>query len=198
MTTLNDNALMTLAQARDHLQIAPADTSQDDRITQYINAISDHFERHCDRKLVSQDYSHLFTGDGSALLVLWQFPVTAVSAVYVDRTQTFGAGSQITDFQIHREFAISRRQKYVFPKWPLGIKVNYTAGYETIPFDLVQAGLILLGQLWDTRGSRNAGVASRAKMGESVSFVDNLPPTVAAMLAPYVRETFVKRRLAEV
>lgn len=193
------NLLLTLDQAKDQLEIASSDTTQDTRVGEFNQAVADHIEWYCDRKFSAQDYTQLFTGDQSAALLLWQFPINTVASVNVDRRRDFLSGTLLAsmDFAIHREIVLLRKQNGMWPKWPGGIQVAYNAGFSTIPSDLQNAARHLLSMLWDMRGNRAAGVLSRGKLGESTAFKLDLPPPVIAILDQHKRENYLARRLKE-
>lgn len=197
--SLNANALVTLAQAKSHLNIPVLDTTQDTRVTQFINAASDYVENTTNRKMVSATYTHRFGGSGTPFLLLREYPVTAITSVYEDETWVFAGPSLIlsTDYVIHREIQIARKAPTLWQSTKsLAVQVIYVAGYTTIPFDLQQVALSLVEILFDMRDQRTTRTQSRAKLGDSISLFEKMPEHITAMLAPHIREAYVKSQLA--
>ena len=195
---LNANALVTVAQVKSQLDIQGSDTSQDTRIDQLINAASDHLEYLTGRKLKSQSFTHQFPGSGTPFLLLREYPVTAVSAVHVDATWAFGAGALVasTEYRMHKGIGLIRRGPTLWDCTDaLAVQVAYTAGYASVPVDLQQATLTLIEIMYDMRDQRSTRIQSRAKLGDSVSWLEKIPEHVTAMIAPHVREAYVKRLL---
>lgn len=196
---LNGNAVLTIAQAKSQLDIPTLDTSQDARLEQLVNAVSDYLENVTGRRLKAQSYTHRFGGSGTPFILLREYPVTAITTVYEDETWAFAGSSIIlsTDYAIHKNVQVARRAPLTWQSTKaLAIKVTYDAGFAAIPFDLQQAALTLLEVMFDMRDQRSTRLQSRAKLGDSVSFVDKIPEHVTAMIAPHVREAYVKRQLA--
>ena len=111
--------------------------------------------------LTSFAATEYFSGDGQAELWLPRFPVTAIASVFVDQTGYFGhkagAFAADTEWTIGEDYApgfvfadlnnraalmsLRLRTHGLFPiGWPSGtgnVKITYTAGFATMPADLV-------------------------------------------------------------
>lgn len=75
--------------------------------------------------------------------------------------------------------------------WPVGInnfRIQYTAGFATIPED-VQEGTAELVATWFAERGRNENIIAEATAGHSFSTnlvtIDNIPERIAAILRPY-------------
>lgn len=195
---LNSNAILTLDQAKTHLDIPLANTQYNDRVEQFINSVSDHIEYLTGRKLKQATYTHQFTGQGTPFLVLREYPVTSIAAIHVDAGWTFGVGSLVSasDYAILKEVGVIRKAPALWDdSAAYAIRVEYDAGFATLPFDIQQAALSMLEIVYDMRDQRSTRVQSRSKLGDSVSWADKIPDHVTAMLAPHVREAYVKRQI---
>lgn len=196
---LDANALITLAQAKEHLDIPTLDTDYDDRIERMINAVSTFIENFTNRELITATYTHRFNGDGGGRLIPLVFPVTAVTSIHDDDEWTFGATTEITDFDIFDETFIVLKKCLVFKEGRRNVKMVYTGGYvgpggsTTIPKDLQEATLLLVELLYNARDDRRIGVKSKSKLGETVTFDDDLPVEVKVLLDPHTRENYIKR-----
>ena len=132
--------------------------------------------------LASYSGTEYYSGDGMAELWLRRFPVTAITSVHVDQNGYFGHGTDAfdaasewtigTDFvpnfdltnlrNIGGLLSLRKHASAVFnAAWPIGrgnVKVVYTAGYATIPDDLVLAVHMLLAQAWAVQKSETGHV----------------------------------------
>lgn len=197
--SLNANALVTLAQGKSHLDIKVADTTQDTRVELFINAVSDYIEHVTLRRLKTQSYTHRFTADGTPYLLLREYPVTAVASVYDDATWVFAGPSLVaaTDYDIFKDAMLIRKSPSLWDaSKSMALRVAYTAGFTVVPWDLQLAALVLLEIAFDSRDQRTTRLQSRSKLGDTVSFVDKVPEHISAMIAPHVREEYVKRQRA--
>jgi hypothetical protein len=83
-------ALTTLASVKAQGGIAPGDTSRDLQIRSYLDGVSSLVKQQLNRDLESTVYIEYYSGNGSAFLMLNQYPVTDVSRVCVDDAGYFG------------------------------------------------------------------------------------------------------------
>lgn len=84
-------ALTTLMSVKTQGGILPGDTSRDQQFRLLIDAVSSLVKLHLNRDLEAQTYVEYYSGNGSPILMLHQFPVTSVSQVCVDDSGYFGA-----------------------------------------------------------------------------------------------------------
>jgi uncharacterized phiE125 gp8 family phage protein len=184
---LQANALVTLNQAKDYLSITLADTSKDSWVEMLINSASDLIERHCSRKFKSASYTHYYDGHGNNELVLAQYPVTNISSVKVDTERVFGAETTLgaTSFQV-MEDGVLRLHSQRFPEGSQVVKVEYTAGYATVPGDLQIACLFSVEWMFRTQNDRRLGRTTVNKGNESVENVPGIPKEVEQILQPFV------------
>jgi uncharacterized phiE125 gp8 family phage protein len=195
---LNANALVTLAQAKSHLDIPTGNVNYDARVEQFINSVSDHIEYLTGRKLKQASYTHRFTGSGTPFLVLREYPVTAITTVHVDSAWVFGVGTLIApnEYAILKKVGLIRQPPYLWDdSASYAIQIAYDAGFSIVPFDLQQAALAMLEVIFDMRDQRSTRIQSRSKLGDSVSWVEKVPEYITMMLMPHVREAYVKRQV---
>lgn len=115
----------------------------------------------------------ILDGDGSRLLLLPQYPVTAVTSVLVD-------GADVTAEVTWSELGLIRRAD-PFPGTYRSVQVTYSHGYDPVPDDVVDAVLDLaeaasrmpagvtsmqLGAASWRRGATGAVVAAAARYGQ--------------------------------
>jgi hypothetical protein len=108
-------------------------TYTNDQISAAINAATAAINNYCNRVLTSATYTgEIYDGNDRDYLYLRQYPITAVASITLDDT----ALTVTTDYEIDTQALY--REDY----WTAGrrnIVVTYTAGYTTIPEDLVMA-----------------------------------------------------------
>lgn len=192
------NALVPLADAKDHLNISPSSTEFDARVERYINAASQLIEDHTDRKLLYASYDIRRDGRRADRLVLPQYPVVAISALWDDPAWDFLPQSLIptNQYGLEDECTVVLRDRR-FGRANQNVRVQFTAGYQSpvslglgpvLPATLSYACLMTVEWLDSLRHDRRLGVASKGKNGENISFTDTeLPPQVVKMLADFVR-----------
>lgn len=192
--SLNANALITLARAKDELDILTAATAEDDRVSNFINAASGAIEQATNRKLKQATYTHYFDGSGHAYLRANEFPVTSITSANQDDDWTWGGGTDIpvAGLRVLRDVYFARKSGFWIAKTPQSIKVIYVAGYAAVPTELEQACLELVKLIYYGRNDRRIGLSNKAKLGENVSYqVDQLPPLVDFLIAPFKRERYL-------
>jgi hypothetical protein len=194
---LNQNALCSLDDLKAHLDIPISDLSQDSRLTLQINTSSELIARRCDRVLVFKSFDLRRDGRRADRILLPQWPVVSVQAVWDDPQWDFLPGTELpsTSYSIQNDDTLVLRGSK-FNQGTQNIRVQFTAGYqspvtlglgEPLPESLKYACLVCSEWLGNTRHSRRIGVQSKSKQNESQSFSEELPPMVGALIAEFVR-----------
>lgn len=174
--------------------VAPADLraylgadlpDEDDMLQRLLDAAWTAMETWCNRSFASGTYAEMRDGANTDRIMLGQFPVTAVSSVTVDgaplaawsATQPVGyAFDEQSLLYIGGRFARGRRN----------VVVTYTAGYASMPADLVQANIEAAALKY--RQKDNVGWSSKSLAGESISLVvTDFPSSVRSLLVNYRR-----------
>jgi hypothetical protein len=137
-----------------------------------ITAISLEMETRMNRDIVSTSYSKSFDGTGGKVLVMPDYPVTAVSSVTIDG-QIVPLGSVITPGYYFTPSEIVLNG-YRFCAGKQNVVIVYTAGYSTVPADLEQACIGLIQFRLAERG--RVGEASRSMGGQTTSFIQKEMP----------------------
>lgn len=150
---------VSLALAKAHCRVTSS--AEDTLITQYLNAAIAWVENYTRKKLtagtdVTETFA-AFPGHPYAFALTWGPSIAAVEVTYTDEA---GGEQTITTARLVGD--------KVYPSldtnWPdieenSVISVAYTAGYSTVPAELDNAVLLLVGEYYD---NRTAGVASSA------------------------------------
>lgn len=145
--------LATIAQAK---AWKPVTSAEEARLTVCLDAASAFIEKAVGRPLASASYTRRLSGDGSPLLLLPHWPITAVTTLEVEGiawevlTDSGTDTAQSAYLPTHGLWLEARDD--VWPEGSGNIKVVYTAGYTTIPMDLVQACIMIAFLLFIEEG----------------------------------------------
>lgn len=197
---LAQNALVTMAEAKDQLSITTTTPELDARVERWINAASQMIETYLDRKLIYQTYTERKDGRRSDRIILSQFPVVSVVSLHDDINWGFTSTSLIdaNDYWIEEDSTIVLKG-FFFARGNRNIKIVYSAGYKSpvlgglgpeLPKDLSYACLLTVEWLEKMRNDKRVGVTSKSKNGESISFTNELPLEVRNMIDRYMTYDF--------
>lgn len=183
---LEAHALVTFAELQELMPTA--DTSRQTYAETLINMSSAVAEQYAKRKLAARDYSgERHSGDGRSMLMLREYPIVSVSAVYIDSTRTFAAESEVSDYEIDAEVGGLWRAE----KWPAGhrnVSVDYRAGFESVPDDLRLAVVETVIFNWQRLQSQNIGARSaRGLDGIETEFELTVPVNAQRTFEAYRR-----------
>ncbi len=173
-----------------------------------ITFASDDFRRRTDRDIRFPDttsYTDTVTGDGSQVLYLKQYPVKEITSVTVDSTVIPERTSlTATGWMLDKSKGRLDLTGYTFSGWgrfdcgpfPFGfaatvsnnVVVVYKAGYATLPYDVEQAVIEMVGMKFRER--KNIGLQSQTLGGQSVAYLPSiLPRSVQDVIDFYSRRT---------
>jgi hypothetical protein len=185
--SLQANALVTLALARSYLSIPSTSTDFDPIIEMFINQVSDQCEKYCGRYFKTASYTQYIDGGRGNLIVVDQYPITAVASIHLDSTRAFEASSLVpsTDYIVNPNDI--ELVKNLIPFGVGSCKVVYTAGYAVIPSDLQAACLFAVDYYYRMRSDKRIGRSGVNKGGEGVSYIDGLPKDVFGIWDNYRR-----------
>ncbi|GHH87816.1 phage gp6-like head-tail connector protein [Streptomyces capitiformicae] len=150
-------AILSLADAKAHLNIAATITTHDDELRGWIEAITHLVQQYtgiCARGTVVED--HDIQPSGTRVLTLRRTPV--ISLTSVTAILTGGTSYTIADLDTDTRMGIVRRLDGGYLYGPL--RITYVAGRSVIPANITSAGKIILQHLWRTQyGASRAGSA---------------------------------------
>ena len=151
-------AIVSLADAKKQLGIAPTDTSSDDELRGWLGACTRAVEREKNEVIVRRQFTFTGWNDNPHSLRLWKVPVISLdSLARQDGTHTWDTSSDVwTDPEtgLVRLLHGGTRLRGVLTS-------VHTAGYTIIPENIYTGSLILLQHVWETRrgpGTVGAGV----------------------------------------
>jgi uncharacterized phiE125 gp8 family phage protein len=190
-------ALLALSDLKLHLGVTG---SADDDLLDQLQAAADEFVAvHCGREFEGGTFTEPFAG-GSRLLLLRNFPVTAVTAVKVDPARAFGAGTEraADTFVVHADRGVVENLAGPFVPgaargaFPNTVQVVYTTATGAVPAAVARASADLVGHWYrQTKTHASAGQlnvmeatdGTRYPWGQSGGF--STPAGVLEALAPY-------------
>lgn len=191
---LTPYALTSLEMARSHLNISSTDTTQTARLELFINASTARIESMTDRLLKSRQITEVRSGRRNNIIVLRQWPVTAIASVKVDTDSVFGADTELSpsDYQIADDQTSVHIKNQVFSSGTNNIQIVYTAGYNATDHlgqlaDLEIATLWMVEWFYRHRERGDMGRSSKSKGDESVGILTEMPPMIRSLIEDYRR-----------
>ena len=136
--------LCTLERLKDLMGLSSDEHAHDRQYTACIEMASEQLREFCRRSFGVGTYVEQVDGDASTLMALSNTPVVAVQALAINGVTVDPAEAKVYEDYIRFESggdydARLRSSGRVFPIGLRNIVVTYTAGYPTIPGDLVMA-----------------------------------------------------------
>ncbi len=206
--TLTPYALTDLATAKSHLGIKDTDTSQDDRVTKFINSATAWIERTTDRKLAKRTgLIQYMSGHRSNKLLLHEWPVKTVQHLWDDPDHKYQSDTELKqngspgvtdpDFDIDDFQTGIVKYTGTFSMGYRNIKCIYDAGYDsTDPEDalclseLEMACLWLVEWFYRFRERQDIGRTQKGKGDENMQIMQNMPPATLQIILNYKRTEF--------
>lgn len=197
--SLASNALVTVAEVKDYLQLSLDDESDVQFIERLINAASDAIERECGREFieVTEKVSEIFTGDGTAMHYLRNVPITSTIAVATDIFYWNGSAWTALSNETIRQYSSEKTGWIEFTDgnsfwngWQY--KITYTYGYaqSAIPAVLKEACIRLIAIKRKLFLGDLHGIAAKSFGDQSTSYnFDKIPDDVQKVLGRYKRYT---------
>jgi len=187
------NALISLEEAKQFINKDLNDQTEDNKILQYINSASWYCNSFTHRKLKARDLTEYYSGDGSNTLMVNNYPINSIASIYDDLDRAYGADTLIDsgDYVI-MPTTLAFKVVYdggVFMRGIRNIKITYNAGYSTIPWDLREACLELVGFYWMNTEEKRFGILS-INLGDGSVRIDTtqVPKSVMQILEYYKRK----------
>jgi len=184
-------ALVSLSDARIHCAIDTGDMTYNADLENLINSVSAFFNLYTNRHLLSISHTEYYDGDGSNVQYLNNYPITAVTSLYIDANHSYGSNSLIdkSEYIVYEDIGKIVLLNGVFDKGAQSVKIVYTAGYTSVPHDLRQACLDQIKFQFLRWKNNREGILSVTLEGQSVSMVEvkDLLPSVRIVLDRYVR-----------
>ncbi|TXH41835.1 MAG: hypothetical protein E6Q97_36730 [Desulfurellales bacterium] len=161
----------------------------DARIGSLITACSKAITQYLSRNLLAQEYTaERYDGNDSDILMLKAFPVVSVSLVTINGvTQSASSDGLLQAGYYPADTYIFLVGGARFPRGRNNVIVTYTAGYSTVPEDVVEACIEMVGDRYKLP-SRLGERSKALQQGGSVSYdMENMSARVKGLLSPYRR-----------
>lgn len=159
----NPGDFTTLANLKRYLNPGSND---DTLLQQLLTAASFALANFINRDIVSQSYTDVIDGSRQRVMVLPNYPITAVASVTIDGVAVPVGSVTTSGYYFTKNSVILNG--YCFNKGYGNVVITYTAGYTTIPYDLEQF-LIGTVQYW-LNDRQRAGEVSRSMAGQTISY----------------------------
>ena len=169
-------SLTTLSTVKEYLGLTG--TGEDVLLNRLMDWATDFIHSHCGRIFPQGGYDEYIDGDGTETLLSHQFPILSVNSLEVD-----GIVKGSTSFVLYSPLGLLKLKSGVFPRGKKNVRLQYTAGYATIPKDVEQACIELVALRYYDRGRERLGVASK----EGTAFISQLPQEIRQVLDLYKR-----------
>ena len=187
--------IITLAEAKTYLGVSASDS--DAVITSLLTAAQEAMEAHCCRNLEETSVTEDLDGEGSQRLRTRE-PFQALTALYLDSTRAFGAGTQIGNSNFHLARGRDGTAKVIeyldsyFDDGQKNVRVVYQAGYTaaTMPGNIALALKKQVGVLysnWQRAKQAKDILSSETVDGWTQTWIDKqgLDDEVKELLTPY-------------
>jgi len=188
-----DNNLVDLDTVNAFVNGNTGDAEQQKILTYYINSASAFCNLYTDRKLKSRALTEYYSGDGTNSIITNEYPITEITAIYDDLDRTYGSDTLIdSDNLAILPDGLAYKIVYDGGTFQVGIrnlKVEYTAGYTSIPNDLQQACLEVIAYYFKNTEDNRFGVTTRTMGGGSVTIeTTDIPKSALRILERYKRK----------
>jgi hypothetical protein len=171
-SVLSATALTTWARVQALLGTSGAPNTDQTLVEYLINSISDQAEMIAGgRRLKSRSYSptgstpYIFDGNGREEIILPEWPVTAISHVYIDSTRAWGAATEIdaADFVFDVDTGLLYYPGRTLTAGIRNLRIDRTAGWATVP-DYVQQAVVET-VIWTRSRLRGSNIGMRSVGG---------------------------------
>lgn len=166
------NTLVTKAECYTHLRLTN-NGSKDTIFDHLISKASGVVEIFCNRAFSSTIYEELYSGDGSAELMLDNYPIISITALSTDidkEAKTYSDPLDAVYMILNKKAGIIKLYDTVFGNYDLNIYIKYTAGYASIPEDIKLVVLDLIAKKYYDSEEKRFGMESKSLIGQNVTF----------------------------
>lgn len=172
--------LAKLSDVKSWVGLKDTNLDHDDDLSRLVSACSAAMQRVMERTIASADYRHAADGPGAAFMLVKNYPITRVSSVSVDGRTIDPARVSFDETAIY----LSGGER--FARGRQNVALRYTAGFDTVPFDLEQVCIETVGLRWRERD--RIGLTSKGLQGETTSFsLADFSPMSRSVLDSYKR-----------
>jgi hypothetical protein len=138
-------------------------------------------------RLISTSRTEYYDGDGTDTLLLKAYPITTVATVYVDPDRDYESTDLLDsgDYVYYGMDGTVKTDGALFSSGNKSVKITYTGGYTSIPYDL-QLAIKELVMFWYKRNTdKRVGVSSISVGDKNVSYEKDVPQSVLSIFNRY-------------
>ena len=170
-TATTENYICSVSDVCTYLNISTSDS-----VTGFINScigyVSDDFENYCNKVLANQNLFGIYDGDGTNSLILQSYPIVSINNVQTRGFLTDSWTDVTSDVDNSTgDWKILLQTKF-FPAGYRTVKVNYNAGYTTIPRDIKKVAIESIGII--LKESHAGGKVSDNRLGVTTRNIQGL------------------------
>lgn len=168
--------------------IPVTNTNDDALLTSLVTRVSTFVQSWLNRTIAQQGYSEVRNGQDMQLMLLANYPVTAVSSVVVDgivipARGPLGPGTFATPGGYTFDAsALYLSGCYRFTRGFQNVAVSYVAGFATTPPDLEQATNMIIASWYRTQRGAASGVQTQSIENQSITFIREAIPDAALLI----------------
>ncbi len=185
--------ILSLADAKTFLGVTVS--TEDTTIEALLYSNEAGMESYCRRYLIDTTVTEYLDGCGKVYIFLRE-PARAITSIYEDGTRAWAVSSLVasSDYQlVTLRNGTGKRVQYYDSAWSAGqanIRVIYSAGFASIPTDVVQAARIQIGRAyaeWKRTEAGKDALAENDVAGWSQTWLakEGLDPACKQLLGPY-------------
>lgn len=156
----------TITDVKEWLGIPASNINSDPLLSTLISSASSYIENWTNRTFSQTTATVTVNGNGSALMLVKDYPITAISSVMIDNVAIPLSDGSTYGYLFDDEtiYLIG----YKFTKGFQNVKIGMTYGFATIPTDLKQVCVELVGSKFKEK--ERIGVSSKTLAGEVITF----------------------------
>jgi len=195
MASVDQYSLVVSGDVRETLGLSVTEVSDDSLIANLINRLSTRIESYCGRKFVAREYTEYHDGDKTNAVIVDNPPIISVSGLWDDIDREFTSNEEITS----DNYVVYSNEGYLslyndevyFSRGVQNIKVVYSGGYTTIPYDLQDACINWVLTEYRRVKDKHHAFGSKSAPGGSISIDSSAVP----QNVKFVLDLYKKKKL---
>ena len=170
------NDLCVLQDVKDYLFRGGGNqTNADDNLLQrIISGASEWIRQETSTEFTAGNVTEIRSGTGGRVMFVKRPPINSVTSVHIDGQSISAKSSNVADFINSSGYSFQANGSYIslsgniFSRGIDNVQLIYNGGYNSIPFDLEQACIEMIGFTY--RELDRLGMISKTLAGETITF----------------------------
>lgn len=161
-----------------------------------IGVVSSIVESYCNRTFEKTDYNKLYNGNGLDYIFVENYPINSITSLTEeDKNGTTTYTYASTEYVFNNEGIITLRG-YRFTSGLQNIRIQYNAGYQSLPKDLEYACIQFVLFLYNDRRGEKLGIRYKALGdGGTEAYQVGIPDKVKMVLNMYKKRNVIDSNL---